>query len=163
MTRTCQIRATTSKDAKLLRAIRLEALADTPEAYGTTYEESAAWSWWKWRMVARRWNYFIAECDGSVSGMASGGHNDEYPGTFWLYGMYVTPSARGSGLADDLVERVVQWARANGANELYLHVTESVTRARAFYERVGFRENGVTITMERDPSITLLTMVRRLD
>jgi hypothetical protein len=46
---------------------------------------------------------------------------------------------------------------------VYLHVTSSVARARAFYEKMGFVPTGDTITMGRDPSITLLTMVLELD
>jgi GNAT superfamily N-acetyltransferase len=150
------------RDAALLRTIRLESLLDTPEAYGSTYEESAAWPDSRWRTVARHWNYYLGECDGTVVGMASGGFNDSHPGTHWLYGMYVTASLRGSGLAAQLVETVSGWARGDGATVLYLHVTESVTRARAFYEKMGFRPNGETIEMDRDPSLKLVTMVRSL-
>ena len=162
MTSRCLVRSASVRDAKALRNIRLEALADTPEAYGSTYEESVKWSKLKWRWIAKSWNYYLGECDGVVCGMASGGTNEDHPGTWWLYGMYVTPSARGSGVADLLVERVSSWARAQGASELFLHVTASVVRARAFYAKMGFRENGATIVMERDPSITLVTMVRSL-
>ena len=44
--------------------IRLESLADTPDAYGATYEESLAWSHRRWRTAAATWNYFLAERDG---------------------------------------------------------------------------------------------------
>lgn len=146
-----------------LRAIRLEALRDTPEAYGSTYEDSLKWSVRRWRKVAKTWNYYLGECGGVVKGMVSGGYNEEQPGTCWLYGMYVAPSERGSGLATQLVDAVATWARADGARQLYLHVNPSVGRARAFYAKVGFVENGETIIMDRDPSITLCTMVKNLD
>ena len=42
-------------------------------------------------------------------------------------------------------------------------MTKSVARARAFYTKVGFVENGETIVMDRDPSIILCTMVKTLD
>jgi GNAT superfamily N-acetyltransferase len=77
--------------------------------------------------------------------------------------MYVSPSQRGSGLANQLVDAVVSWARGEGAKEIFLHVTKSVARARAFYTKVGFVENGETIVMDRDPSIILCTMVKTLD
>jgi GNAT superfamily N-acetyltransferase len=156
------VRSANARDAMALRAIRLEALHDTPEAYGTTFEESLRWSKRRWRMVARNWNYYLGECDGEVRGMASGGYNDAHPGTCWLYGMYVTPSQRGSGLASQLVDAVSSWARGEGARQLFLHVTMNVARARAFYAKVGFVENGETIVMDRDPSITLCTMVKTL-
>ena len=157
------VRRANAKDAQKLRAIRLESLADTPAAYGSTYEDSVKWSRLKWRIAAAKWNYFFGERDGEVVGMASGGFNDSHPGTHWLFGMYVTPSARGTGVAGQLVEAVSEWARGEGAKSLYLHVTESVTRARAFYEKMGFRLNGESIKMDRDRSMTLVTMVRNLD
>lgn len=150
-------------DAMSLRDIRLEALSDTPDAFGSTFKESQKWPKSHWRKVAREWNYYIAESSGRVIGMASGGFNDKYPGTRWLYGMFVTPDARGTGVAQALVETVSEWAKRDGATELYLHVTTTVARARAFYEKIGFRMNGEEIIMDRDASLRLVTMVRDLD
>ena len=145
-----------------LRAIRLEALADTPEAYGSTYAENVRWSDAQWKNAATNRLYYLAERDGHVVGMVSGGFNDGYPGTRWLYGMYVTPSDRGTGTAALLVRAINDWAKAEGVDEVYLHVTTSVARARAFYEKVGFRATGEKFTMERDGSLTLITMVQTI-
>ena len=156
------VRRGSSSDAMLLRAIRLESLLDTPEAYGSTYEEATIWSDDRWRAVARQWHFYLAERDGEVVGMVSGGLNDHVPGTHWMYGMYVSPSSRGTRVATQLVEATCDWAIAQGDDSLYLHVTESVTRARSFYDKNGFRSTGATITMDRDPSIRLMTMVKSL-
>jgi len=150
-------------DAAALRAIRLEALADTPEAFGSTYAETVTWSDERWEQVAGEWNVYLAELDGEVVGMASGGRHDEHPGSCWLFGMYLTARARGSGLAAQLVDAVAQWARAEGAADLYLSVTDQVPRARAFYEKVGFRPTGEVASLHRDAAVALVTMVRRLD
>jgi GNAT superfamily N-acetyltransferase len=163
MSSPCTVRRAGARDFSALRAIRLEALRDTPEAYGSTYDDSLKWSARRWRKVAKTWNYYLGECSGVVKGMVSGGYNEVHPGTCWLYGMYVAPSERGSGLATQLVDAVVTWARADGARQLYLHVNPGVRPARAFYAKVGFVENGETIIMDRDPSITLCTMVKTLD
>jgi GNAT superfamily N-acetyltransferase len=162
---TLRVRRCELADAEALRAIRLEALRDTPEAYGTTYDDVKSWSHDQWEQAAAGQTYFLAESDagpGRVVGLAAGGRNGEHPGTHWMYAMYVTPSARGSGVAMKLVDAVSSWARAEGAHELYLHVTTSVERARAFYEKAGFHPNGATRAMHRDPSIHLITMVRTL-
>jgi GNAT superfamily N-acetyltransferase len=145
-----------------LRAIRLEALLDSPQAYGSTYQECLTWTNRQWRQVCRRWNYYVAERDARAVGIASGGLNEGYPGTLWLYGMYVSPRFRGTGVADQLVETVERWARDQGVSELYLHVTTPMLRARAFYEREGFRATGEVAAMERDPSIELVTMVKTI-
>ena len=77
--------------------------------------------------------------------------------------MYVTPSERGTGTAAALVKSIGDWAKSDGVDEIYLHVTSSVPRARAFYEKIGFRPNGESFAMQRDDSLTLITMVRRID
>lgn len=145
-----------------LRSIRLEALSDTPDAFGSTSEDALGFSDDRWRTMAAQWCYFLCERDGEVMGMISGGLNDQHPGTHWMYGMYVTPSARGSGVANDLVDAVFEWARSEGATELYLHVTSTISRARAFYEKLGFEFTGNHFTMTRDPRLELLTMRRSL-
>ncbi len=160
---TLSIRQCGIDDWEDLRAIRLEALADTPDAYGSTYEESVLWSDAQWQNAASTRLYYLAERDSHMVGMVSGGFNDAYPGTRWLYGMYVTPSDRGSGTAAALVDAIAAWATKHGVDEVYLHVTTSVPRARAFYEKVGFVPTGENFQMQRDSSLTLITMVRKLD
>jgi GNAT superfamily N-acetyltransferase len=160
---TLSIRLCGLDDWEDLRAIRLEALLDTPDAYGSTYEESVRWSDAQWKNAASTRLYYLASRDGRVVGMVSGGFNDGYPGTRWLYGMYVTPSERGTGTSERLVRSIEEWAKKHGVDEIYLHVTMSVPRARAFYDKVGFRSTGESFQMDRDKSLTLITMVKRID
>jgi len=157
------VRKVEADDWQALKQLRLEALQDTPDAFGSTYAESVTWPDQRWKTMAADWNYYFAESDGQVVGMLSGSLHDHHPGTWWMFGMYVKPAFRGQGAAEALVERVGLWAKAQGACELYLHVTESVGRARAFYEKNGFVLNGERIIMDRDPSISLVTMVKHLD
>jgi len=160
---TTSVRRGGPEDANQLRAIRLESLRDTPQAFGATFADANSWPWTRWQQVADQWHYFLAERDGVVVGMISGACHEELPGVCSMYGMYVTPEVRGTGLAARLVEAVAQWARDQGTSQLLLHVTTEVARARAFYEKIGFRATGETITMERDPSIRLIAMVKSLD
>jgi GNAT superfamily N-acetyltransferase len=145
-----------------LRSIRLEALNDTPDAYGSTYDGVVTFSEDRWRSMTEQSTYFLAERDGEVVGMVSGGLNDDHPGTRWLYGMYVTPSARGGAAAPMLVDAVSEWARECGASELFLHVTTSVERAKAFYQKMGFEPTGESFVMNRDSSLVLMSMRRAI-
>lgn len=156
------VRRAETDDWPKLRAIRLEALSDSPEAFGSTYGVALKLSNYQWRAMVERSLYFLAERDGNVVGMVSGGLNDRHPGTHWLYGMFVTPSARGTNTASLLVDAVVEWARSEGATELYLHVTSIAQRARGFYARVGFVLTGENFGMDRDPRLTMLTMKKSL-
>jgi len=56
--------------------------------------------------------------------------------------MYVTPEARGSGLATDLVETLLEHA-GKEVEQVQLTVTASNWRARRFYERMGFVQYGL--------------------
>lgn len=156
------IRRTSADDWSPLRAIRLEALQDTPEAFGSTYGEALLFSDDEWRTFAEKRCYFLAERDGNVVGMISGGLNDAHPGTHWLYGMYVTPLDRGTGTAQSLVSHVSEWASSEGASEIFLHVGSTVARAQAFYLKLGFAPTGETFMMHRNHAITLITMKRSL-
>jgi len=151
-----------SADWSALRAIRLEALTEAPEAFGSTLQGALRLSARQWRHKVATTVYFLAERDGDVVGMVSGGFNDNLPGTYWLYGMYVTPAARGGEAAQLLVEAVAAWARGNGAREIYLHVASGVPRARAFYVKNGFTATGEPFTMERDASVTMQTMIKSI-
>jgi ribosomal protein S18 acetylase RimI-like enzyme len=58
--------------------------------------------------------------------------------TVHIGNFYVEPEYRGTGLADDLVARVCQHAREDGAVELSLEVDADNDRALAYYEKLGF-------------------------
>ena len=156
------VRRTSADDWVAVRTLRLEALSDSPDAFGSTYDAAAGFSDAQWRAMAQERCTFVAWDADVAVGMVGGGLNDEYPGTHWLYGMYVVPTARGTGVAAALVGAVATWARDEGAGELFLHVTESLARPRAFYRKMGFEATGEERQMHREPSLTLLTLSRRL-
>lgn len=156
------VRAATRADAAGLRAIRLEALTDEPDAYGSTFEEMRDLPLAHWEDQAVNRPIFLAFGGGRVIGMASGGPNDEFPDTLFLYGMFVTPAWRGSGVAAALVRRVASWARDQGARRLGLHVTTSLPRPVAFYTKMGFVPVGTPHPMGRDHRLLLQAMTTDL-
>jgi GNAT superfamily N-acetyltransferase len=159
---TIMVSRTTADDWAALKAIRLESLVDTPEAYGSTYTASVKFPDRQWRTMADTRACYLASLDGAVIGMASGGLNDAYPDTRWLFSMYVTSTQRGSAAAASLVDAVAAWAKGEGADELYLHVSKPLVRARAFYAKMGFVETGERFAMDRNPAIELITMTKSL-
>lgn len=62
----------------------------------------------------------------------------------WLAGLYVVPERWGTGVADELHDAAAAALRALGCTEARLWVLEDNPRARRFYERRGWRENGTT-------------------
>jgi diamine N-acetyltransferase len=55
-----------------------------------------------------------------------------------LYRLYLDPSAKGTGLANTLMDMAIDWARGRGAKALYLGVYCDNARAQAFYRKHGF-------------------------
>lgn len=61
--------------------------------------------------------------------------------------IYIEAGWRGSGLANALLDAVIENARGRGATRLELTVFERNLRAMAFYRRVGFVPTGRTTFM----------------
>lgn len=62
--------------------------------------------------------------------------------TFWVHAVYVHPDARGAGVSERLMRVAIASAQAQGAKRIALWVNGANTRARTFYERIGFQETG---------------------
>jgi ribosomal protein S18 acetylase RimI-like enzyme len=64
--------------------------------------------------------------------------------------LYVTPTARGHGLASRLIGRVVERLRSLGLDTVQLEVAATNGNARAIYARWGFREQELTLATPLD-------------
>jgi GNAT superfamily N-acetyltransferase len=159
---TLRVRPGDVTDAPALRAIRLEALADAPDAFGETFDECSRWSDEDWTAKAREWNFYLADDGHRVVGMARGESHDADRDSRWLFAMYVTPKARGGECARHLVDTVSAWAASEGVDALHLYVSRAVPRARAFYSKVGFTATGASVEMYRDRSLVCDEMRRDL-
>jgi signal peptidase I len=60
--------------------------------------------------------------------------------SWWIYSLYVRTPFQGAGIAEKLMQRVMQFARDKKAPSLQLIVDESNVRALNFYRKLGFRE-----------------------
>jgi hypothetical protein len=59
-----------------------------------------------------------------------------------IWGVYVAPEARGTGVSGALMAAAADEARALGARQLHLSVSVRTPAARRLYERVGYRAVG---------------------
>ena len=60
------------------------------------------------------------------------------PGVYELRKMYLSPSARGTGLGKRMLATAIAWVREQGGTQVVLDTTEAMSRAIAFYEANGF-------------------------
>lgn len=91
---------------------------------------------------------FVAERDGEVIGFLSGELREGSPAfnpKTWaaVEDVYVAPDHRSLGIGRALFEECRGWAGRKGANGISLQVAAGNTRARKFYEALGFREVSV--------------------
>lgn len=126
-----------------LKRIRLAALRDAPEAFGSTLEVAQGWVDDVWRQQVADLPTFIARVDGVdvgiVRGAAVRSSTDAH-----LISMWVSPALRGRRVGEQLVAAVMKWARDAGFNRLLLDVADHNTAAIALYERLDFRPTGGT-------------------
>jgi ribosomal protein S18 acetylase RimI-like enzyme len=143
------------------RAIRLEMLLDAPDAFWFTHADEVGLTEAGWRAQVERGWLVQAREDDVVLGSAGLGTHWE-PGresTATLFGMYVTPRARGRGVGERLVRAVLDEARLRGAGEVVLEVANTNAAAIALYERCGFVATGATHPHPRRPELHELEMV----
>lgn len=149
-----------------MRALRLQALADTPLAYGSTLARERAFDDAIWHGRARDGAAsvdrvtFVAEDEERWVGLVTGMVDEAMGSRFALVGMFVEPAARGQGIGAALVDAVTDWARERGAAQLYLGVTSTNHEAIRLYHRCGFRPTDQREPLRHTPAETVLEMVR---
>jgi len=138
------VRRVSAQEWVELRELRLRALADAPDAFLTTLAEVQGRSdddWCEWAEHSAKSMDSAVFVDDGFSGLA--GAFVQEPGVVMLFGMWVAPERRGSGLASALVDAVVAWARGLGAGRVVLWVVVGNGRAQRLYEKSGFAPTGV--------------------
>ncbi len=165
-----QVRRAHPDEWATVRDVRLAALADTPDAFASTLSREQARTEPQWRSRIRAWPWFLAWHAGTPAGLvaavpdqpasgppAAGPRTGPATGPatqgargWHLVSMWVSPQARGTGVAELLVGAVVDHAGAVGAPRVTLWVVVGNARARAFYRRMGFTPTGRRQAYPRD-------------
>lgn len=139
------VRILTVDDTAQYRRVRLQALQEHPEAFGTSAEDFAVQTL---ESVAERlanqterFSIFGAFDGAELIGLVGFGRDTglKVRHRGGIYQMYVTPEVRGRGLGWLLLEYAVNHARSlPGLEEINLAVTVGNGPARRLYERFGF-------------------------
>jgi len=151
-----------------LKALRLRALEDTPDAFASTLAEESGLPDRHWRRDAREAangaEVFVAlAVDGAtdrLAGLVRGAAWWGEPAIAGVFSMWVDPDLRGRGIGGALLASVTTWAKAGGYRRLRLHVVETNREAVALYGRAGFTATGVREPL-REGSDLVLTMMER--
>ena len=140
------------------RDIRLEALQESPEAFGATYAHEREFTDDLWRGLLENPEAVsvLASSDVKPDGMAAG--FQDLPGFLHVVAMWVDPACRGRGVSHALLGAIEAWA---GPRRLRLHLDVSTVNgaARRSYERFGFVVTGETTPLREGSSAMKERMV----
>jgi GNAT superfamily N-acetyltransferase len=154
-----------AEDWRAVRALRLRALADAPDAFEMTLAQAEQWTDEDWRRRVAEGNErvtFVEEDeDGNLVGMAVG-LLDPAARVAHLVGMFVEPGKRRAGLGRGLVEALESWARQVDAIRIELEVNPDLVPAVRLYERCCFERSGRSRALSSRPAVTVIEMSKTL-
>jgi ribosomal protein S18 acetylase RimI-like enzyme len=151
------------------RDLRLRALADSPDAFGSTLAQERLRSdaEWERRLLAGidspRDLPLMAYAGNEAVGLAWCRISETEPATAHLYQVWTAPEHRGQGAGRRLVETSIDWARTNGVTSVLLSVTCGDTAAARLYRRLGFMPVGEPRPLRPDSGLMEQEMLLRLD
>jgi len=145
------IRQIQTEDWPRLRDVRLRALATDPAAFMETHANASAFPEERWKERATPSDTQASFVRDDGDGMVSCFIADD-PSVVFLVGMWVAPESRGTGVAEQLVSRVVEWARERGATQVCLSVEADNARAARLYEKCGFLETDAPPPLPYEPN-----------
>ena len=145
---TLEIRILNPDDAGELFRLRRGALVDSPFAFLASPEDDSASSEDVVRelLKPRRESVVFGAYMPGLIGMLGlhRGNSKKATHKVNLWGMFVLPECRGQGVAAQLLDAAIRYARTfDGVTSVNLSVSESAVAARRLYEKAGFETWGV--------------------
>jgi len=160
------VRHLRADEADLHRKLRLEALRESPRAFGDTLESIERKGADYWNALTQRVcsvDAMVVALDGERQiGMIYGLRDQQIRQGARLGADWVDTQYRRRGAGRLLVHSVIAWAQTHGFAMARLWVGHEEEAAIALYERCGFVFIGLERQLEERPSIVLREMRRAL-
>lgn len=143
-----KVRKLTPADASAWLDLRKEMLLDTPHSFLASPEDDSVQTVAdvEERLRDAPNNVIVGAFEGETLVGAVGVFREtklKSAHRAWIWGVYLTPSARGGGVATEMIEAGVEHARTlEGVSQVCLSVSAIAPRAQALYERCGFEAWG---------------------
>ena len=142
------VRKLTEDDLDAVWMLRLRALMDNPEAFGSTYEETLARgkAWMLQRLRGKEdETFYLGAFEESLIGIVAYYREDgikiRHKG--FVVSMYVLPESRGLGAGRALMQELIARARQiEGLEQLHLAVVTTNQAAYRLYRSLGFEVYG---------------------
>lgn len=138
-----KIKMLTQEDWKIWKSFRLEALKNSPESFGSFYEEELIWPDSDFQNSLSKSDIFGVFVDKSLVSCAGfytlNSTKTKHRGVIW--GMYTRPEYRGQGIASALIQSIINHAKSR-VSQLHLTCVTSNFGAVALYQKHGFKIYG---------------------
>lgn len=151
------------------RDIRLRALQDAPDAFGSTYdiERERTDDLWASRLRAASASgmdlpLFAIDGD-TLCGLAWCKISEADARIAHLYQMWVAPESRGQGAGGALLDEAIAFARRAGARVVCLGVTVADSPAMRLYRSRGFVAAGAPVPLREGSALQAQNMHLTLD
>ena len=126
----------------MLRAARLYALLDSPDAFTSSYAHESAWGELEWQRVLNAATWIVAREAQNVIGLAKSVSEPGLPATRYVESAWVAPTHRRRGVLRALLHSACRDQSPNGVTELMLWVLEDNHDAHRAYQALGFESTG---------------------
>ena len=152
-----ELRVITADDWAVFRALRLRALADSPDSFSITLAEATPNPEAVWRERAEGPGPVVLAFDGGRAVAMGGLHTPEGSTDAFVWGMWVEPGSRGRGLGARVLAELLARVPADGRT-VRLHVTDGNDGARRLYEAHGFVATGEWQPLRDGSGVLIETM-----
>lgn len=152
------------EDWRSYRAVRLAALLDAPDAFGSTWaaEQDRQPAQWQARLTAAHSSGrdlpLVAMADARAVGLLWAKVDADDTRVVHLFQMWVAPEMRGQGVGKRLLAQAIAWARSVHAQFVQLGVTCADTPALRLYRAAGFQAVGAPALLREGSALQAQTM-----
>jgi GNAT superfamily N-acetyltransferase len=131
-----------SVDWPLLRAARLSALLDSPQAFASTYDDESRWGEADWRQVLDGAIWITAQEAENVVGLAKSVAAPDQDSVRYLESIWVAQKHRRHGVFRALLRHLAGLHHGMGVTDLMLWVLADNHTAELAYKSLGFEPTG---------------------
>ena len=88
---------------------------------------------------------FAVYCDEKMIGFTMFAFDEDYEDPddrYWLWRLMIDESSQGKGYGTAALQRIIQYFKDHGANNIRLSTKDTNTNALSLYRKAGFRETG---------------------
>ncbi|MDH4278639.1 MAG: GNAT family N-acetyltransferase [Acidimicrobiia bacterium] len=140
------VRSLGENEVALYKSLRLRALSSDPAGFGSSHARESAFDDDTWRsrltgFAGRPGVVLIDMANDEAAGMVGVGEAERV-GEAVVWGMWVSPDHRRSGIGRRLLAAAVDWARDRSCTAVVLSVRDGNNAAGSLYRNAGFQERG---------------------